>query len=64
MTEHPLTDDRCDDIAFCYIDTSDTCDNMRAARAAAWSAARAAARLRQRDTLLRLISEAPVNAII
>ena len=30
MTEHPLTDDRCDDIAFCYIDTSDTCDNMRA----------------------------------
>jgi len=30
-SQHPLTDDRCDDIAFCYINTSDTCDNMRAA---------------------------------
>ena len=32
MTEqHPLTDDRCDDIAPWRIGTSDTCDNMRAA---------------------------------
>ena len=30
-SQHPLTDDRCDDIAFCYINTSDTCDNMRSA---------------------------------
>ena len=29
--QHPLTDRRCDDIAFWPINTSDTCDNMRAA---------------------------------